>query len=81
VAAIIFTDIARDGMMQGVNVEATSTLARSVSIPIIASGGVNGVQDIERLVAAEAGIAGVVIGRALYDGRVLAAEALAAAID
>ena len=79
VAAIIFTDIARDGMMQGVNVEATSTLARSVSIPVIASGGVNGVQDIERLVDARAGIAGVVIGRALYDGRIPVSEALAAA--
>ena len=79
VAAIIFTDIARDGMLQGVNVEATSTLAQAVSIPIIASGGVNGVQDIKRLVAAEAGISGVVIGRALYDGRIMAAEALAVA--
>jgi phosphoribosylformimino-5-aminoimidazole carboxamide ribotide isomerase len=79
VAAIIFTDIARDGMMQGANVAATAALARAVSIPVIASGGVNGVQDIERLLAAKSGIAGVVIGRALYDGRISVPEALAAA--
>ena len=78
VAAIIFTDIARDGMMQGVNVEATAKLARDVSIPIIASGGVNGVRDIELLRDAGAGIHGVVIGRALYDGRMEPRDALAA---
>jgi phosphoribosylformimino-5-aminoimidazole carboxamide ribotide isomerase len=76
VAAIIFTDIARDGMMGGVNVEATAALARAVTIPVIASGGVNGVQDIAKLSATGAGIAGVVIGRALYDGRIDPAEAL-----
>ncbi len=70
VAAIIFTDIARDGMLQGVNVAANSALARAISIPLIASGGVNGVGDVENLRDANAGIAGVVIGRALYDGRV-----------
>ncbi len=66
VAAIVFTDIARDGMLQGVNVEATVALARAVRIPIIASGGVAGIADIEALLAAkESNIEGVVIGRAL----------------
>ena len=78
VAAIIFTDIARDGMLQGVNVEATAALANSVRIPVIASGGVAGIGDIEALLAAnEPNIAGVVIGRALYDGRIDPAAALA----
>jgi phosphoribosylformimino-5-aminoimidazole carboxamide ribotide isomerase len=78
VAAIIFTDIARDGMSVGVNVEATATLARAVNIPIIASGGVAGIEDIDALIAAnEPNIAGVVIGRALYDGRIDAKAALA----
>ena len=76
VAAIIFTDIARDGMMEGANVAMTAALARAVSIPVIASGGVNGVRDIEQLRDCEADIAGVVVGRALYDGRVSPAEAL-----
>ena len=79
VSAIIFTDIQRDGMLQGVNVEATAALARAISIPVIASGGVNGVGDVEKLSGANAEIAGVVIGRALYDGRVEPAEALLAA--
>jgi phosphoribosylformimino-5-aminoimidazole carboxamide ribotide isomerase len=79
VAAVIFTDIARDGMMQGVNVTATAALARAISIPVIASGGVSSADDIRALVAEQAGIAGVVIGRALYDGRLKAADALAAA--
>jgi phosphoribosylformimino-5-aminoimidazole carboxamide ribotide isomerase len=76
VAAIIFTDIARDGTMEGANVQLTSELARSVSVPVIASGGVNSVQDIVRLKECGAPIAGVVIGRALYDGRVSAVNAL-----
>jgi phosphoribosylformimino-5-aminoimidazole carboxamide ribotide isomerase len=79
IAAIIFTDIARDGMLQGVNVFATAALASSVSIPVIASGGVSGVDDIHRLKRCGAPIAGVVIGRALYDGRISPAEALEAA--
>ena len=79
VAAIIFTDIARDGMLQGVNVAATAELARAVSIPVIASGGVSEVNDVRLLMDSGAPIAGVVIGRALYDGRIDAAEALAAA--
>ncbi len=79
VAAIIFTDIVRDGMLQGVNVEATAELARAVSIPVIASGGVSSAEDVKNLRQAGAGIAGVVIGRALYDGRVEPADALSAA--
>ena len=68
VAAIIYTDIARDGMMQGVNVEATNTLARAITIPVIASGGVTSLEDIERLCeVADAGICGAIIGRALYE--------------
>ncbi len=78
VAALIFTDIARDGMLQGVNVEATAALANAVRIPVIASGGVAGIGDIEALIAAnEPNIAGVVIGRALYDGRIDPKAALA----
>ena len=79
VAAIIFTDIARDGMLEGVNVAATADLARAVSIPVIASGGVGSVQDIKDLAGAGANIAGVVIGRALYDGRINPKAALKAA--
>jgi len=76
-AAIIYTDIARDGMLSGVNVEATAALARAVpGIPVIASGGVASAQDIVALRAAGAGIAGAILGRALYDGRVDPAEAL-----
>jgi len=79
VAAIIFTDIARDGMLKGVNVEATAALARAISIPVIASGGVSGVEDIAALAASTAPIEGVVIGRALYDGRIDPSLALQAA--
>jgi phosphoribosylformimino-5-aminoimidazole carboxamide ribotide isomerase len=77
VAAIVFTDIARDGMLGGVNVAATAALANAVRIPIIASGGVSGMTDIDDLMAAPSrNILGVVIGRALYDGRIDAAAAL-----
>jgi phosphoribosylformimino-5-aminoimidazole carboxamide ribotide isomerase len=77
VAAILFTDVDRDGLMGGVNVAATASLARAVSIPVIASGGVSGIADIRALLAAnERNIAGVVIGRALYDGRIDAQVAL-----
>ena len=80
VAAILFTDVDRDGLLGGVNARATAALARSVTIPVIASGGVGGMEDIEALIAAEEpNIAGVVIGRALYDGRVDAKSALARA--
>ncbi len=80
VAAIVYTDITRDGAMGGVNAEATAALARAVTIPVIASGGVSSIDDIRRLRAVEAdGVAGAVLGRALYDGRIDPAEALAAA--
>ena len=80
VAAILFTDVDRDGLLHGVNVAATAALAWAVRIPVIASGGVAGMADIEALVAAkEPNIAGVVIGRALYDGRIDATAALALA--
>jgi len=78
VAAIIFTDIARDGMLQGVNADATDALARTAGIPVIASGGVAGLDDIRALAAkANPNILGVIIGRALYDGRIDAKAALA----
>ena len=77
VAAILFTDVDGDGLLQGVNVTATAALARAVKIPVIASGGVGSIADIERLKAAnEPNIEGVVIGRALYDGRIDSAQAL-----
>src|SRR6185312_6719517 len=80
VAALLFTDIDGDGLLQGVNVKATAELARNLSIPVIASGGVGSLADIEALVAANVpNIEGVVVGRALYDGRVDPAEALAVA--
>ena len=80
VAAILFTDIDGDGLLQGVNVTATAALARALSIPVIASGGVGSLADIQALVAAgEPSIQGVVVGRALYDGRIDPKAALAAA--
>ena len=82
VAAILFTDIDGDGLLQGVNVTATATLAKAVCIPVIASGGVGSLADVEALVAArEPNIEGVVIGRALYDGRIEPAAALKAAAN
>lgn len=78
VAAIIHTDIERDGLLAGANAEATAALAAAVSTPVIASGGVGGLEDLRALKAVEAsGIAGVVVGRALYDGRLDLAAALA----
>ena len=80
VAAILFTDIDGDGLLKGVNVTATAALARALSIPVIASGGVGSIADIDALLAAsEPNIEGVVVGRALYDGRIDVAEALARA--
>jgi phosphoribosylformimino-5-aminoimidazole carboxamide ribotide isomerase len=82
VAAILFTDIDGDGLLGGVNVAATAALARALSIPVIASGGVGSNTDIQALVAAnEPGIAGVVVGRALYDGRIDIPAALALAAN
>ncbi len=75
VAVIIYTDIDRDGAMQGVNVEATEALASATSIPVIASGGVTDIGDIERLAKGNI-VAGAISGRALYDGRLDVAEAL-----
>ncbi|PWR21065.1 1-(5-phosphoribosyl)-5-[(5-phosphoribosylamino)methylideneamino]imidazole-4-carboxamide isomerase [Zavarzinia compransoris] len=78
VAAVIFTDIARDGLLTGVNVAATAALADAVAIPVIASGGLAGIADIEALMAvAGTPIAGAISGRALYDGRLDPAAALA----
>lgn len=74
---IVYTDIARDGTGQGVNIEATRTLARALEIPVIASGGVASLRDVELLLAGEAdGIRGLIIGRALYTGAVDLAEAI-----
>ncbi len=79
-AAIIYTDIDRDGMLGGVNLEATLALARAISLPVIASGGVASLDDLAALAAVAAeGIEGVIIGRALYDGRIDPAKALALA--
>lgn len=71
VEAIVYTDISRDGMMQGVNVDATRKLARAITIPVIASGGVTDMDDIRALQAvAEDGIMGAILGRAIYEGRI-----------
>jgi phosphoribosylformimino-5-aminoimidazole carboxamide ribotide isomerase len=78
VAAIVFTDINRDGAMGGINLEATVDLAFALTTPVIASGGVSSIEDIVAVKAEEeSGIAGVICGRALYDGRVDPAAALA----
>jgi phosphoribosylformimino-5-aminoimidazole carboxamide ribotide isomerase len=77
VAAIVYTDIARDGMLKGLNVEATLALANDISIPVIASGGLASLDDVRALVGWCTGnIAGAIAGRALYDGRLDAAAAL-----
>lgn len=77
IAAIIYTDIDRDGAMQGPNVAATEALARAVDVPVIASGGVSSMQDLERLNATGV-ISGAISGRALYDGAIDLSAALAA---
>jgi phosphoribosylformimino-5-aminoimidazole carboxamide ribotide isomerase len=80
VMAIVYTDISRDGMMQGVNVEATARLAQAVRIPVIASGGVGSLEDIRRLLAHEEdGIDGVIVGRALYEESFTLPDAIALA--
>jgi phosphoribosylformimino-5-aminoimidazole carboxamide ribotide isomerase len=69
VEAIIYTDIGRDGMMNGVNVEATVKLAQAISIPVIASGGITTIDDVRALCAvASEGISGAITGRAIYEG-------------
>jgi len=77
VAAIIYTDINRDGAMQGPNVAETAALANAVSIPVIASGGVSSIADLEALKTCGAPLNGAISGRALYDGAIDLAEALA----
>ena len=76
VEAIIFTDIGRDGMLTGVNVNATVDLARSLTVPVIASGGITSLKDVEALCAVESeGVAGAITGRAIYEGSLSFAEA------
>lgn len=78
VSAIIYTDIGRDGMLTGLNLDQTVDLAKRLTTPVIASGGVGSLDDLAALaaVAADSRIKGVIVGRALYDGRVVAGEAL-----
>jgi len=76
-AALIYTDIARDGILKGINIEATKNLAQTLSTPLIASGGLAGIEDIVKLKAIEKyGIVGVIAGRALYEEQIRADEAL-----
>jgi phosphoribosylformimino-5-aminoimidazole carboxamide ribotide isomerase len=78
VAAIIFTDIARDGLLQGLNLDATIALAERISIPVIASGGFASIDDVRAMLEPRAkNLAGAIVGRALYDGRLDPAAALA----
>ncbi len=84
IAAIIFTDIARDGLMKGINAESTAALAARLSVPVIASGGVAGMEDLKNLMklrteaqAMGGGILGVIAGRALYDGALDLKQAIA----
>jgi phosphoribosylformimino-5-aminoimidazole carboxamide ribotide isomerase len=77
VAAIIYTDVSRDGMLTGLNLDATIALADAISIPVIASGGLASIDDIRSMLEPRAGkLAGAIAGRALYDGRLNAADAL-----
>ncbi len=77
VAAIVYTDIERDGALQGVNAAATAELAAALSLPVIASGGIANLDDLAALLAVEeSGVAGAIIGRALYDGRIAPRAAL-----
>jgi phosphoribosylformimino-5-aminoimidazole carboxamide ribotide isomerase len=78
IAAVIYTDVVRDGMLKGLNLDATIALADKVSIPVIASGGLASLDDVRALLAPRAKkLAGAIVGRALYDGRLDAAAALA----
>jgi len=78
VSAIIYTDISRDGMMGGPNLEATKSLAEAISIPVIASGGVSSLKDIKNLMAIEtSGVTGAITGKAIYTGAINLAEAIA----
>jgi phosphoribosylformimino-5-aminoimidazole carboxamide ribotide isomerase len=70
VEAIIYTDIGRDGMMTGVNIDATVTLAKALSVPVVASGGINGLEDVKALCQVQhEGITGAITGRAIYEGK------------
>ncbi len=76
VEAVIYTDIGRDGMMHGVNIEDTRRLAAAISIPVIASGGIANLEDIRKLCSiADAGVQGAITGRALYEGKLILREA------
>jgi phosphoribosylformimino-5-aminoimidazole carboxamide ribotide isomerase len=77
IAAIIYTDIARDGMLSGPNFEAMAEMQQAVAVPVIASGGVTTADDVRQL--ARLGLAGCIIGRALYEGTLTLADAIAAA--
>jgi phosphoribosylformimino-5-aminoimidazole carboxamide ribotide isomerase len=80
VEAVIYTDIGRDGMMTGINIEATVRLAKALTVPVIASGGLNSLDDVKRLCAVEdEGIAGAITGRAVYEGTLDFKKALAQA--
>jgi len=80
VEAVIYTDIGRDGMMTGVNIEATVRLAKALVVPVIASGGLNSLEDVRKLCEVEGeGITGCITGRAIYEGKLDFAEALKAA--
>ena len=82
VEAIIYTDIARDGMMQGVNIEATVELAESINIPVIASGGIKNIENVKKLAkVSDSGIIGAITGRAIYEGTMDFAEGQKAADD
>ena len=77
VAAIIYTDIARDGLLKGLNLDATIALAEAISVPVVASGGLASIDDVKALLEPRAArLQGAIAGRALYDGRLDAAEAL-----
>jgi phosphoribosylformimino-5-aminoimidazole carboxamide ribotide isomerase len=76
-AALVYTDISRDGMLEGPNLDAVAEVARAVPLPVIASGGVTTLEDVRRLACL--GVAGCIIGRALYEGRIDLAEAIATA--
>jgi phosphoribosylformimino-5-aminoimidazole carboxamide ribotide isomerase len=78
VTAIIYTDISRDGMLQGPNLEATKKLAESIQMPVIASGGLSTLDDIRRLMTIESsGVTGVITGKAIYSGAINLREAVA----
>jgi phosphoribosylformimino-5-aminoimidazole carboxamide ribotide isomerase len=77
VEAVIYTDIGRDGMLTGVNIEATVRLAQALTVPVIASGGLNSLDDVRKLCAVEGeGITGAITGRAIYEGKLDFAEAV-----